>query len=260
MRRRDFIAVCGAAMTFGEIATAAYAQSVAKTFVLVHGAYSGGWIWRRVSDLLEKKGHKVFTPTLTGLGERSHLLSKEINLDTHIIDIVNVFKWEDISDACLVAHSYGGFPSSGAIEQIADRLSSIVWVDAMKPENGQRGIDIVNGSAASVLAAVEKGEAATPVPRMTESLVNRKDSAWLETKLTPDPIGTKVQPIQLTGAREKIAKKTYIRATRNPSPIFDKALAECKADKSWRTFETPSSHTVMLDIPEWLTEILLQES
>ena len=107
----------------------------------MHGAWHGGWCWRRVSDLLEKKGHKVFTPTLTGVGDRSHLLSKDINLDTHITDIVNLFKWEDLKDVCLVVHSYGGWPGSGALEQIGDRVSSIVWLDAFKPENGQRGID-----------------------------------------------------------------------------------------------------------------------
>src|SRR4029450_11540232 len=79
-----------------------------KTFVLVHGSWHGGWCWRRVVDLLEKKGHKVFAPTMTGLGERSHLMSKDIILDTHITDIVNVFKWEDLKDVCLVVHSYGG--------------------------------------------------------------------------------------------------------------------------------------------------------
>src|SRR5262245_41158154 len=107
--------------------TPAMAQTAQrKTFVLVHG----GWCWRRVSDLLEKQGHKVFTPTLTGVGERSHLMSKDINLDTHITDIVNVFKWEDLKDVCLVVHSYGGYRGSGALEQIGDRVSSIVWLDA----------------------------------------------------------------------------------------------------------------------------------
>ena len=79
----------------------------------VHGTLVGGWYWRRVSDLLETKGHKVFSPTLTGLGERSHLLNKDINLDTHITDIVNVIKWEDLNDICLVVHSYGGWVGSG---------------------------------------------------------------------------------------------------------------------------------------------------
>jgi hypothetical protein len=83
-----------------------------------------------VSDLLEKKGQKAFSPTLTGLGERSHLLNRNINLDTHITDIVNVIKWEDLNDICLVVHSYGGWVGSGALEQIGGRVSSIVWLDA----------------------------------------------------------------------------------------------------------------------------------
>ena len=110
-----------------------------KTFVLIHGAWHGGWCWRRVADLLEAKGHKVFAPSLTGLADRSHLLSKDVILDTHVADIVSLFKWEDIRDACLVAHSYAGWPCSGALEQIHDRVSSIVWLDAFKPDDGQRG-------------------------------------------------------------------------------------------------------------------------
>src|SRR5216684_908731 len=107
-----------AATASGEFVGAARAQSAPKTFVLIHGAWHGGWCWRRVSDLLAKQGHKVFAPTLTGLGERSHLLSKDVNLDTHIADIANVVKWEDLRDICLVVHSYGGWPGSGALEHI----------------------------------------------------------------------------------------------------------------------------------------------
>jgi pimeloyl-ACP methyl ester carboxylesterase len=119
----------------------ARAQPARKTFVLVHGAFLGAWVWRRVSDLLEKQGHKVYPLTLTGLGERSHLLSKDINLDTQISDIVNVVEWEDLGDICLVAHSFGGYPASGALERIGSRVSSIVWVDALKPGDGQKFAD-----------------------------------------------------------------------------------------------------------------------
>jgi len=118
--------------------------SARKTFVLIHGAWHGGWCWRRVADLLEAKGHKVFAPSFTGNADRSHLLSKAITLDTHVADIVNLFKWEDIIDACLVAHSYAGWPCSGALEQIHDRVSSIVWLDAFKPDDGQRGSDFAS--------------------------------------------------------------------------------------------------------------------
>ena len=113
--RRAVLASAGAGASAAALGgTPAAAQTTQrKTFVLVHGAWHGGWCWRRVSDLLEKQGHKVFTPTLTGVGERSHLMSKDINLDTHITDIVNVFKWEDLKDVCLVVHSYGATRARG---------------------------------------------------------------------------------------------------------------------------------------------------
>ena len=127
--------------------------------MLIHGAWHGGWCWRRVADRLEAKGHKVFAPSLTGLADRSHLLSMNVNLDTHITDIVNLFKWEDIKDVCLVAHSYGGWPCSGALEQIGDRVSSIVWVDAFLPKDGERGFDFANEFSRKALQeALAKGE------------------------------------------------------------------------------------------------------
>jgi pimeloyl-ACP methyl ester carboxylesterase len=239
---------------------AASAQSdPRKTFVLVHGAWHGGWCWRRVSDLLERQGHKVFAPSLTGCGDRSHLLTKDVNLDTHIADIVNLLEWEELKDVCLVAHSYGGWPSSGALEQILGRVSSIVWLDAFKPENGQRGVDFASEFSRKALAeAIEKGEPGRAAPKAQAFLVNEKDRAWVDAKLTRQPNGVAVQPIRLTGAREKVAKKTYIRAPRYPQAAFDKAYAECKADKSWQTFETDAGHDVMVDAPEWLVDVLLQ--
>src|SRR5437660_2340487 len=105
--------VAGAAC--GDMFGAARAQSGRKTFVLVHGAFCGSWIWRRVADQLEQGGHKVFVPALTGLGERSHLLRKDVDLDTHIADVVNLIKWESLENVCLVAWSYAGFVGSGAL-------------------------------------------------------------------------------------------------------------------------------------------------
>ena len=130
-----------------------------KTFVLIHGAWHGGWCWRRVADILESHGHKVYAPSLTGNGDRSHLLSKDVVLDTHIADIANLVIWEDLKDICLVAHSYGGWPASGALEQINDRAASIVWLDAFKPENGQKGTDFASEFSRKALEeAVARGE------------------------------------------------------------------------------------------------------
>ena len=230
-----------------------------KTFVLIHGSWHGGWAWRRVADLLEAQGHKVFAPTLTGVGERSHLLSKDITLDTHIADIVNLFLWQDIRDVVLAAHSYGGWPCSGALEKIGDRVSAIVWVDAFKPENGQRNLDYANAeSRAGTLAAIERGEAGRPSPKAEFFKINEADRAWVDSKLTPQPVGVALQPIRLTGARERIASKTYIRSTIYPQPAFDEAYESCKADPSWRTLTTTVGHDIMIDAPEWLTDILLQ--
>lgn len=232
---------------------------MAKTFVLIHGSWHGGWCWRRVADLLQAKGHTVFTPTLTGVGERSHLLSKDVNLDTHIADIVNAFLWEDLRDVCLCAHSYGGWPSSGAIETIGDRVSSIVWLDAFVPEDGWRGIDHANpASHAALLEAIEKGEAGRPPPKAAFFKMNEADRAWVDSKLTPQPVGVALQPIRLTGARERIAKKLYIRAPIYPQPAFDDAYARCKADPTWRTLETTVGHDVMVDAPEWLAQVLIE--
>jgi pimeloyl-ACP methyl ester carboxylesterase len=106
---------------------AVQAQTASKTFVLVHGAWGGGWVWRRVTDLLENQGHKVFAPTMTGLGERSHLFDGKVNLTTHITDIVNLIKWERLDNVVLVGHSYGGTVINGVAEQTEKSIGSIVF-------------------------------------------------------------------------------------------------------------------------------------
>src|ERR1700738_4289954 len=109
---------------------------MAYTFVLVHGAWHGGWCWRRVADRLRGSGHVVFTPTLTGLGERAHLLRSDIDVGTHIADVVNVIKWERLSDVVLCGHSYGGFIISAVAEQMAAAIRSIAFLDAFLPNDG----------------------------------------------------------------------------------------------------------------------------
>jgi hypothetical protein len=243
--------------------TEAMAQADArKTFVLVHGAWHGGWCWRRVADILEKHGHKVYAQSLTGVGDRSHLLSKDVILDTHIADIVNLVTWEDLKDVCLVVHSYGGWPGSGALEHIHDRVASIVWLDAFKPEDGQKGTDFASEFSRKALEeAVARGEPGRKPPPAKTFSRSEKDYAWIDSKLTPQPNGVALQPIKLTGKRETIAKKTYIRASSYPQSAFDKALAECKADKTWQTYVNDNTgHDVMIDQPDWLAEVLLKVS
>ena len=235
-------------------------ETTAKhTFVLVHGAWHGGWCWRRVSDLLERQGHKVFTPTLTGLGERSHLLRAGINVSTHVTDVVNVLKWEGLSNVVLCGHSYGGLVVSGVAEQMSSAIGSIVFLDAFVPENGDSMAALTSGAVRDNLKiAAERGDLGVPARSAAAFLVNDKDQAWVDAMCVPQPIGTMTEKITLTGARERIGKKAYIRASAYPNPGFDTAYARVKADTSWRTYEVPCGHDVMVDMPERLAEILVE--
>ena len=230
-----------------------------KTFVLVHGAWHGGWCWRRVAAFLQKRGHNVFTPTLTGLADRSHLLRGDIDLGTHIADIVNLVRWENLDSIVLAGHSYGGFPVSGAIEQIFDRIASVVFLDAFLPEDGQKTLDLASDFARnSMLEAITKGEIGSPAPAAARFAVNARDQAWVDAMLTPQPLGVSTQPIKLSGLRDRVAKKSYIRAAKYQQPRFDAYFRAKKADPSWRTYEVPCGHDVMIDMPERLAEILLE--
>src|SRR5204863_6228956 len=141
---------------------------------------------------------------------------------------------EDLKDCCLVSTSYGGFPASAALEQIGDRVTSIVMLDALKPENGQKALDVLGASFRErALSAIDKGEISFPPMKPPLVMVNERDTAFVEGKNTPHPLGSLVQPVKLAGAQERVAKKTYIRVPKLPSPILDKMFAECKADKSW---------------------------
>ena len=228
------------------------------TFVLVHGAWHGGWCWRRVADLLRARGHLVFTPTLTGLGERSHLMAPGINVSTHVTDVANVMTWERLSDVVLCGHSYGGLVISGVAERMAPSIGSLVFLDAFLPENGEAMADITSQPVRdSLKAAAERGDIAVPARPAAAFLVNDKDQAWVDALCGPQPIGTMTEKMVLTGARDRVAKKSYIRAVAYPNPGFDKAYAQVKADRAWRTYEVPCGHDVMVDMPERLAEILL---
>jgi len=133
------------------------------TIVLVHGGTSGGWAWKPISSRLRDKGHEVYTPTLTGLGERVHLLNREIGLDTHIADIVNVLIFEDLHDVILVGHSLAGTIITGVADQVPERVSRLIYLDAFLPENGENSMDLVEPGG----------------KKMTEHMVQTRGDGWL---------------------------------------------------------------------------------
>jgi pimeloyl-ACP methyl ester carboxylesterase len=232
---------------------------MAKTFVLVHGAWHGGWCWRGVADLLERQGHKVYAPTLTGLGERSHLMSPNVGLSTHITDVVNVLKWEQLSGVVLCGHSYGGMVITGVAEQMQASIGAIVYLDAFVPLDGESVFALTGPAVHDALRAAQaKGLVAVP-PRPAEAFgVYERNRAWVDCMNTPQPVATFTETIKVTGAAERIARKIYIRAATYPNPGFDKALARVKKDASWRAYDAPCGHDVMVDEPEWLAKVLLE--
>jgi pimeloyl-ACP methyl ester carboxylesterase len=229
-----------------------------KTFVLVHGAWHGGWCWKRVAVLLRANGHHVYTPTLTGVADRSHLLSPDIGLDMQIDDIVQLVRWEELNDVVLVGHSSGGVVISGVAEKIENSIASLVFLDAFVPENGQSVVDIMaNGANAERIRAAARDGAITlpPIPASLFKL-NDADEAWVDRMCTPHPILHFTDPVMLTGARERVPRRSYILATVNDGETFVTTHARLQNDPAWRTYEIPCGHDVMLDMPQQLADVL----
>jgi pimeloyl-ACP methyl ester carboxylesterase len=187
------------------------------TFVLVHGAWHGAWCWRRVARLLARDGHEVFTPTLTGLGERSHLLAPGIDLDTHILDVANEIKWQELKDVVLVGHSYGGMVISGVAERVGKAIAAFVMLDAFFPENGEALIDLSAGAVQEAFLAAQRSGATSLPPRSAAAFkVNENDRAWVDAQCTPQPIGCVLQKLALTvSPSTPISAPPVIRTSRS---------------------------------------------
>jgi pimeloyl-ACP methyl ester carboxylesterase len=216
-------------------------------FVLVHGAWHGGWCWRRVADLLTSRGHRVFTPTLTGLADRSHLLNDDIDLTTHITDVVNLIDWEDLDDVVLCGHSYGGMVVTGVADKLADRIASLVYLDAFVPENGQAMRDIVTRPLADA-------KRIPPIPAAVFK-VNAADAAYVDAKCTPHPAGTMSEKLVLTGAYKTIPKHSFIWAS-DYAGASTRFYEQYKSDPAWTVHAVACGHDVMLDKPEELAALL----
>jgi len=230
------------------------------TFVLVHGAWSGGWCYHKVAARLRAAGHTVFTPTLTGQGERSHLLAGTINLSLHIADILNVLHYEDLHDVVLAGHSYGGMVITGVADRASERIAALAYLDAFLPEDGQSLFDInVPANTQRFIAnAGALGGLAVPSPPAAFFNVNAEDAARVDRLATPFPIGCFIEKIKLSGAHKTIAKRAYVHGTVLPrespfKPFYDRVRAE----PGWQAHALSCGHHVMLDEPERTTEILL---
>ena len=230
------------------------------TFVLVHGAWSGGWCYHKVAARLRADGHAVFTPTLTGQGERSHLMNGAINLSLHIEDVLNVIRFEDLRRIVLAGHSYGGMVITGVADRVPERIAALAYLDAFLPEDGQSlfDINIPANTQRFIAQAGARGGLAVPAPPASFFNVNAQDAARVDALATPFPIGCFTEKIRLSGAHRTIGKRLYVHGTVLPreSP-FRPFYEHVKADDTWRACTLACGHDVMLDEPEQVTELLL---
>lgn len=214
------------------------------TIVIVHGAWVGGWRWRSVADLLRDRGHHVFTPTLTGLGERAHLTSRDVNLSMHALDVANVVKYEALQNVLLVGHSYGGMPISIAPELTPDgAIQSILYLDAFFPEDGDSLNDLVPGPPH---LPAEPGDYLVPPPRVNlvgfNTHMEASDRASYEERRTPQSVYCFSEKATLTGARDRIPTKTYVVATGYKNDTFAPMAEKLRKRDGWRVEEMPYTH------------------
>lgn len=218
--------------------------------MLVHGAWCGGWIWRRVQDRLSALGHRVFAPTLTGLGDRSHLAGPTVDLSTHVRDVVGLLAWEELENVVLVGHSYGGMVITGVAELApAGTIAALVYLDAFLPENGRSLADY------APVPPVEHGLVA-PIPAAPPR-TNAADAAWMNRLRTPQPLATFTEPVRVTDALERIANRTYVLATGYDYGVLGQFAERARSDPGWRYHELDCGHDVMLARPDETVEILL---
>jgi pimeloyl-ACP methyl ester carboxylesterase len=240
-----------------------------STFLLVHGAWLGAWNWTRVTPLLRDAGHRVFTPTLTGLGERSHLAHPLIGLDTHVQDVVNVLTFEDLNEVVLLGHSNGGTLITAVADRMPERLAHLVYLDAFVPEDGRSTADLITyprqvwaervrtegfGWLIPSLQAVPWDDFVRDVWRVTDDV----ERCWLVERLRPTPFKTFTDPVRLTNPASAAVPRTYIRCLHHPSPRFDEFAEMSRRTTGWRCRELASAHLPMITMPREFADLLLE--
>ena len=234
-----------------------------STYVLVHGGAHGGWCYQRVARILRSSGHDVYTPTLTGLGERSHLLSADVDLDLHITDVVGVLHYEDLSDVILVGHSYGGMVITGIADRAPDRIGRLVYLDAANPVNGQSLVDVSGPIIEAVrpygrvVDGVELVLLPSPDAALLYGVTDPDDLAWMADRLSGHPWRCFEQPLRLTDEEKLWAIPAYhIVCTSTLATRDRKLMAEARS--AGRLWDIDTGHDLMITEPTAVANALLQ--
>ena len=227
------------------------------TVVLAHGAWSAAWAWKKMRPLFRKAGHEFFSPTYTGLGERAHLARPEVDLSTHVQDVLAVLEIEGLKEVTLLGHSYGGMVATGVADKAADRIARVVYIDAFAPKDGQSLFDLLGpkGEAHMRAGAAKDGDGwklpLNPMPPDTSP----EDAAWAVPKRRPQPIKTFEEKIKLSSG--KFPPRHYIYAKKNgPGDVFRQFAERAQRESGWRYFEIDSSHNPHITAPQALLALL----
>jgi pimeloyl-ACP methyl ester carboxylesterase len=229
------------------------------TFVLVHGAFHGGWCWGRVVDRLRRHGHVVFAPSLSGLAENGHRLHADITHGDHVEDVTRVIEWNDLTGVILVGHSYGGLVVTGASTGRAfPRIKHMVVLDGSSPQSGQSMIDIaVPRVRETFLSGIRDGLMALPTMEAM-GVIDPADIAWVEPRLTPQPARTFLEPLVYDENKLAGLSKTFIRCTGTKGErAMSATAARVRALPDWTFHELPTGHDAMVTMPDELTALLL---
>jgi pimeloyl-ACP methyl ester carboxylesterase len=226
----------------------------ARDLVLVHGAWHGGWCWGRLRPILEDMGHRVWTPTLTGLGERAHLARRDTGLETHILDLVNLLEFEDIRRAVLVAHSYSGVPATVVADRCADRLLGVIYLDSSVPRDGQNAFDVFPGSEEPYRRNTgDSGEGwlIPPPEGETFGVTSGADLAWIRSRLTPHPLKTFQDPVRL-GSGHSVVRAAAVICTNG----VDQDVAPERGFADMAIVRIAAGHDVMISDPALAAETI----
>lgn len=261
MKRRLFLGRSLALMTApiagaGQHSFAAPPQAPrGTTFLVAHGAWSAGWSWKKMHPLMAAAGHRLITPTYTGLGERDHLANPSIDLQTHIQDLLGVIKYEQLDDIVLVAHSYGGMVGTGVADRVRERIRKVIYVDAFVPKDGQSLMDLIPAAAAQRMReATRAGDGWRVPPNQIPSDTSPEDVRWIQGFRLPQPVKTFESPVHLS--REPQMPRVYISCKRSAladtfRPFFERAQRE-----GWPVREIEASHSAQVTAPEELARLL----
>ena len=233
-------------------------------YVLVHGGGHGGWCYQPVAQRLRAKGHEVYTPTLTGLGERSHLLSPAVDLNMHIRDIVNVIEFEDLTDIILVGHSYGGMVITGVADKVPERIANIVYLDAAYPFNGQSLVDVAGDV---ILAARQNARMVNGMelvlfpgedPMHFYGVTDSAQIAWMKPKLTPHPWQCFEQALVLHNEeRMRQIPQSMIATSVQKDVLTDEIREIVRGMTNGRFWEIDTGHDLMISAPDATADVLL---